>query len=71
MTPAKTKRKRNKVESMVQRCAWHKPNIQGYIQWHEWAEDKGKTHRQIRCKGCDLFTIWVPKLRVVASKRSP
>ena len=46
--------------------AKHTPCPEDYTLWHEWAEEKGKTHRQIRCAGCNLFTIWVPKLKVVA-----
>lgn len=48
----------------------HTPCPEDYMGWHEWAEEKGKTHRQIRCNGCNLFTIWVPKLRVIKPKRS-
>lgn len=33
----------------------------GYIDWHEWAEKKTKTHKQIKCKGCGLFHIWKRK----------
>ena len=39
----------------------HTKAPEGYIQWHTWAERKAKTHRQIRCPGCGLFAIWVPK----------
>jgi hypothetical protein len=42
-------------------AAEHTPAAAGYLEWHEWAEQKAKTHRQIRCKGCGLFAIWVPK----------
>lgn len=38
----------------------------GYLPWHEWAEKKNKTHRQVRCPGCDLFVIWVPRKRKAA-----
>lgn len=31
----------------------------GYIQWHNWAEEmQKKGYRQIRCKGCGLLKIW-------------
>jgi hypothetical protein len=46
----------------------HTPCPEDYILWHEWAAEKGKTHRQIRCAGCNLFTIWVPKLKVIYSR---
>ncbi len=31
----------------------------GYLPWHEWAREKGKTHKQIKCKGCGRYSIWV------------
>lgn len=31
---------------------------EGYVQWHNWAEKKIKTHRQIRCPGCNRLAIW-------------
>lgn len=34
-----------------------------YIGWHAWAKEMSKTHRQIRCTGCGLYTIWIPKRR--------
>lgn len=33
---------------------------QGYIAWHNWAERKAKTHRQIKCPDCGRLT-WVKK----------
>jgi hypothetical protein len=36
-----------------------------YIAWHDWAEKKSKTHRQIKCPGCGLYKIWVPKKKRV------
>jgi hypothetical protein len=39
----------------------HTPCPKGYIDWHQWAEKKAKTHRQLKCVGCGLFAIWVPK----------
>ena len=39
----------------------HTPCPKGYIQWHAWAEEKGKTHNQIRCPHCNLYAVWVPK----------
>jgi hypothetical protein len=33
----------------------------GYLAWHEWAEQMTKTHRQIRCPGCGLYEVWIPK----------
>jgi len=33
----------------------------GYMDWHFWAVEKGKTHRQVRCPGCARLAIWVPR----------
>jgi len=41
----------------------HTPCPEGYLAWHEWAEKKAKTHRQVKCKGCGLYALWVPKAR--------
>jgi hypothetical protein len=35
----------------------------GYVDFMEWAERKGRTHRQVQCPGCGLFKVWVPKKR--------
>lgn len=37
-----------------------------YLQWHEWADVKSKTHRQVACPMCGLFVIWKRK-----TKRKP
>lgn len=34
---------------------------EGYIQWHAWAEEMAKTHRQEKCAGCGLYAIWTPR----------
>jgi len=39
----------------------HTQAPKAYVPWHAWAIEKGRTHRQIRCKGCDLYKIWVPR----------
>lgn len=39
----------------------HTPAPQGYVEWHEWAEEKGKTHKQEKCPGCGKWSIWTPK----------
>jgi hypothetical protein len=35
----------------------------GYVAWHEWAEQMGKTHDQFPCPspGCHRLTIWRKK----------
>lgn len=39
----------------------HTPCPTGYVEWHEWAEKKSKTHVQKRCPSCGLWALWVPK----------
>lgn len=39
----------------------HTLSPEGYIQWHAWAEKMSETHRQEKCGGCGLYTIWTPK----------
>lgn len=41
----------------------HTPQPTGYLQWHMWAEEKAKTHRQERCPACGLWSVWKPKAR--------
>lgn len=40
----------------------------GVLQWHAWAAEKSKTHKQIKCKGCGLYQIWIPKVTDLAEK---
>jgi len=30
-------------------------------QWHEWAREMGRTHRQIKCTRCGFYVIWEPR----------
>lgn len=47
-----------------QDCAQlHTPCPTGYVEWHLWAEEKSRTHKQERCPNCDLWAIWKPKKR--------
>lgn len=39
----------------------HTPCPSGYLGWHSWAEEKSKTHAQVRCPGCGKWAIWLPK----------
>ena len=41
----------------------HTPAPEGYLQWHEWAEKKLKTHDPFRCPHCQFFVIWKPRKR--------
>jgi len=43
-------------QSSVSRAEPH-----GYLDWHEWAERKSRTHTQHRCPKSGLWTIWKPK----------
>ena len=42
-------------------CADHTSCPNTYLGWHEWAQEKAKTHVQVRCDECGRFSIWVPK----------
>jgi len=37
----------------------HSKEPSGYLQWHEWAEKKAKTHEQTRCPTCGYWVVWV------------
>ena len=39
----------------------HTPCPDGYMAWFDWADRMAETHKQIKCKGCGLYTIWVLK----------
>ncbi len=45
---------------MAEPCQ-HTPCPSGYVQWHYWADQMSKTHKQVRCPGCGLLSLWVPK----------
>lgn len=49
----------------------HTPDPDGYCEWHEWAEEMSKTHRQVTCPRCGLWAIWLPKAeaKVINDKR--
>lgn len=36
----------------------HTPCPAGYVEWHDWAERKEKTHKQVACPTCGLYVIW-------------
>jgi len=44
----------------------HTRSPDGYLSWHEWAEEKQKTHKQRQCDGCGLYAIWTPPASVAA-----
>lgn len=39
----------------------HTPSPSHYSDWHDWAERMKQTHEQVRCAGCGLWLVWVPK----------
>lgn len=39
----------------------HTPCPVGYLGWHDWAQKKAKTHKQVKCEHCELFAIWVKR----------
>ena len=32
----------------------HSQTPEGYIHWHEWADEMSKTHKQHKCPACGL-----------------
>lgn len=42
------------------RVTEHTPVPHGYVARQLWFEQMARTHRQTRCPGCGLFTIWEP-----------
>lgn len=41
----------------------HTPCPSGYLEWHDWAREKIKTHTQHRCPVCKRWAIWKPRVR--------
>jgi hypothetical protein len=48
----------------------HTVQPDGYVLWHEWADEMSKTHYQVRCPGCDRYEIWKKK-RTRAERAMP
>lgn len=40
----------------------HTKHPDGYLEYANWAEEMMKTHYQVKCPGCDLYEIWLPKV---------
>lgn len=39
----------------------HDPEPAAYLAWHDWAEERSKTHKQARCEHCGLYVVWVKR----------
>jgi len=37
----------------------HTKSPEGYLPWFEWAEKKSRRHKQVRCKHCGRWAIWI------------
>lgn len=48
------------IEPSANECR-HTPVPTLYHAWYEWCELACKTHEQIRCPRCGLWSIWLPK----------
>ncbi len=42
-------------------AATHTPCPVGYVAWHEWAEEKSRTHEQRKCPACGRWVVWAPR----------
>ena len=49
-----------RIESDMNHCS-HTPSPIGYLAWHDWADKISKTHKQVKCKSCGLFKVWIDK----------
>ena len=52
--------KRIPVDPPCPNAAAHTPAPSGYVAWHLWAEEMGRTHTQAKCPGCGRYQIWKP-----------
>lgn len=53
------------TEKRVRECpreAEHRYGPNGYLAWHEWAEERSKTHVQLECE-CGLYLLLVTKAK--------
>ena len=54
-------------ETPCPNAAKHTPHPKGYVDHATWGYEMLRTHRQVRCAGCGLWAIWVPKKKRVKS----
>lgn len=51
-----------KVTPVCPNAAQHYPGApDGYVERAEWKERLAQTHKCLRCSGCMLWVIWIPK----------
>ena len=48
------------VPEFPDECEPHTDSPRGYLQWHAWADEMGRTHTQRQCRGCGLWSVWEP-----------
>jgi hypothetical protein len=46
----------------------HTPVPRGYLDWHEWAEEKAKTHTPKQCPGCGRWLLHEPIRKTARGK---
>jgi hypothetical protein len=55
--PRERRRSQLTKETCPDAAKYHAPDEpSGYLPWHDWAEEKAKTHKQTRCPTCGLYT---------------
>lgn len=62
---------KNYIVTVCENWENHTVVPKGYLQWHAWAEEKSKTHMQIKCEGCDRYEIWVKTSLPKSRKATP
>jgi len=55
------------IVDMIEECPDKEKHEHGPVSllgWDRWAEEKERTHTQVKCK-CGFYLIWKPKLREI------
>lgn len=55
---SRTRSIQKRIDNCPNLAAHVKDEPSGYLDWHEWAAKKRRTHKQTRCPGCGLYVIW-------------
>ncbi len=53
---------KREVIASADACPWrdqHTPSPSGYLAWHTWAARMAQAHRQVRCKKCQRYAVWL------------